>query len=186
MSITVTATADPSQPNEVAAAATAAITQNIAIAAAAERLVSPTGPLREMSWRSGRLDAGDLLARLAALPDSAPVMTGDELLVDTAYDGGTLHLHTVHTAPPAPGSELRRAVPASVWRSARTRLLTVGDLRERLADVPDSAPVTVGGDPLMDADYVGVLELYTPYTGDLAPDPDDEDDENEDEDEDED
>ena len=179
MSITVTATADPSQPAEVAAAATAAITQTIT--AAKDRLVAPTGPLREASWRSGRLDAGDLLARLAALPDSAPVMTGDELLVDTAYDG-TLHLHTVHTAPPAPGSELRKAVPASVWRSARTRLLTVGDLRERLADVPDSSPVTVGGDPLMDADYGGVLELYTPYTGDLAPDPDDEDDEDDDED----
>ncbi len=176
MSITVTATADPSQPAEVAAAATAAITKTLAIAAAAERLAAPTGPLREASWRSGRLDAGDLLARLADLPDSAPVMTGDDLLVDTDYDG-TLHLHTVHTAPPAPGSELRKAVPASVWRSARTRLLTVGDLRERLAAVPDSAPVTVGGDPLIDADYAGALQLYTPYTGDLAPGPDDEDDE---------
>ena len=165
-------TADPSQPAEVAAAATAAITQTITIAAAAERPLAPTGPLREVSWRSRRLDAGDLLARLDDLPDSALVMTGDELLVTAEYDG-TLHIYTARTAPPAPGSELRKAPPASVWRSARTRLLTVGELREHLAAVPDFAPVTVGGEALMDADYGGALQLYSPYTGDLAPDEDD-------------
>ncbi|MFC8454207.1 hypothetical protein [Kitasatospora sp. NPDC057223] len=163
----MTVTANPTKPAEAAAAP-----QPIA---AAERLVAPAGPLPEASWRSGRLDAGDLLARLTGLPDSVPVMTGDELLVDTVYDG-TLHLHTARTAPPflGPGEPV---APATVWRSARTRLLTVGELRERLAEVSDSAPVTVGGDPLMDADYGGTLQVYTPFTGDPEPYPDEDDEE---------
>uniref|UniRef100_UPI002F909F8A hypothetical protein n=1 Tax=Kitasatospora indigofera TaxID=67307 RepID=UPI002F909F8A len=159
MVISATATADPTNPAMVATAATAS---------------APTGPLREASWRSRRLDAGALLARLADLPDHAPVMVDGELLADTTYDG-TVRLHTARTAPPAPGAELRPAVPAMVWRSARTNLLRVGELRERLADVPDFAPVTVDGDELEDADYGGALQLYTPYTG--APDEDDDEDE---------
>ncbi|MCX5216141.1 hypothetical protein OG689_44205 [Kitasatospora sp. NBC_00240] len=176
MSITVTLTADPTNPAKVATAATAAITETVQ--AAAERYSAPTGRLREASWRSGRLDAGDLLARLADLPDPTPVMVDDELLTAAGYDG-TVRLHTARTAPPAPGAELRPATPASVWRSARTALLTVGQLRVHLADVPDFAPVTVDGDALEDADYGGALQLYTPYTG--TPDEDeDEDDEDDD------
>ena len=140
----------------------------------ASRPTAPAGPLREASWRSRRLDAGELLARLADLPDHAPMMAGDELLADAGYDG-TVRLHTARTAPPAPGSELRPAAPATVWRSARTALLTVGELRVHLAGVPDFAPVTVDGDELEDADYGGALQLYTPYTG--APDEDDDEDE---------
>ncbi|MFD9061430.1 hypothetical protein ACFVZ3_07930 [Kitasatospora purpeofusca] len=162
-------TADPTDPGEVAAAAVTAVTT--AVQAAAGRRSAPTGPLPTASWRSGRLDAGDLLARLADLPDTAPVMVDGELLCDTGYDG-TVRLHTARTAPPVPGAGLPVA-PASVWRSTRTRLLPVGELRERLAAVPDFAPVTADGDPLESADYDGDLHLHTPYTG--APDEDDED-----------
>lgn len=141
-----------------------------------DRQGTPTGPLREASWRSRRLSA-----RLADLPDHAPVMTGDELLTDAGYDG-TVRLHTARTAPPAPGSELRPAAPATVWRSTRTALLTAGELREHLIGLLDFAPVTVDGDELEDADYGGALQLYTPYTGAPDEDQDDEDDDEGDED----
>ncbi|WP_043478084.1 hypothetical protein [Kitasatospora sp. MBT66] len=178
MSVTVIETADPSDPASVAAATTAAITKTLR---AAGRASAPTGPLPVASWRSGRLTAGDLLARLADLPDTAPVMVDGELLCDTTYDG-TAHLHTPRTAPPVPGAG-EPAAPASVWRSTRTNLLPVGELRERLAGLPDFAPVTADGDVLTDADYDGALHLYTPYTG--CPDEDeDEDDYAEDGDED--
>lgn len=167
--ITVTETADPRDPSQVATAAVTAITK--AVAAVAARHTAPTGPLATASWRSRRLTAGDLYERLADLPDHAPVMVDGELLTDADYDG-TLHLYTLHTAPPAPGAG-QPVAPASVWRSARTRPLAVGELRERLADVPDFAPVDVDHDALTDADYDGALHLYTPYVG--APDEDDED-----------
>ncbi|MGW2545671.1 hypothetical protein ACWC5I_33540 [Kitasatospora sp. NPDC001574] len=171
MSVTATETADPTNPGEVAAAAVNAITKTVQ--AAAERYSAPTGPMREASWRSGRLDAGDLLARLTDLPATAPVMVDGELLCDTGYDG-TARLHTALTAPPVPGQGLPVA-PATVWRSSRTVLLTVGELRVRLGSLPDFAPVTVDGDALTDTDYDGALQLYTPYTGVLDEDDEDED-----------
>ncbi|GAA2154283.1 hypothetical protein GCM10009760_53040 [Kitasatospora kazusensis] len=173
MSITVTETAAPRDPSQVAAAAVTAITKAIT---AADRHTAPAGPLPTASWRSRRLNADDLLARLAHLPDHAPVMVDGELLTDADYDG-TLHLYTPHAAPPMPGTE-GPVAPAPAWRSARTRLLAVGELRERLAAAPDFAPVTVDHNALTDADYDGALHLYTPYTGA----PDDEEDEDDDED----
>ncbi|WP_033821003.1 hypothetical protein [Kitasatospora sp. MBT63] len=168
MSVTATVPANPAKPDEVAAAAVTAITT--AVQAAAGRHTAPTGPLPTASWRSSRMNAGELLERLAELPDSAPVMVDGEPLSETTYDGA-VHLHTVRTAPPVPGAGLPVA-PASVWRSTRTRLLPVGELRERLAAVPDFAPVTADGDPLESADYDGDLHLHTPYTGALDEDED--------------
>lgn len=169
MSVTVTVTADPTKPGDVAQAAVTAITK--AVQAAAGRHTAPAGPLPTASWRSNRMNAGELLERLAELPDCAPVMVDGEPLTDTTYDG-TVHLHTARTAPPVPGAGLPVA-PASVWRSTRTQLLAVGELRERLAQAPDFAPVTADGEVLTDTDYDGDLNLHTPYV--LAEDDEDED-----------
>ncbi|MFJ4672824.1 hypothetical protein [Kitasatospora purpeofusca] len=165
MSITVTA--DPASPEDMGAAAVSAITQTLEAAARHRPPVDRQTPWRITGtpYSAARLTIGDLITRIAGMPDHLLVVSGVPQWnrraawpVCSATWDGALVLRTTEPEPdptvptldlrlPAPDraptdGEAPLPKPAAARRTALAGALTVGDLAAVLAGLPDHAPVT--------------------------------------------
>ncbi|RKE02934.1 hypothetical protein [Streptomyces sp. TLI_171] len=176
MSVTVTVTADPSDPDSVGTAVTTAITRAVQHAGDSRLPVDRLAPWRISGtpYSAARLTVGDLAQLLVGLPERLPVLLAvpegdclDSRPVRSASWDGALVLHTTSTSP-GPDTlplDLPRAAPdiAAAAERAETDGLTAGDLAQVLADLPAYAPamaVVEGWD--------GVDELVLEYAADYG------------------